>query len=253
MSDRLYTGILEEIVMKIRVVVPIITDVFNKEIMKEVAQFKSPDTEVDVVNLDRGPASIESYYDEVLAAYHIVPKVQEAEKEGIDAVFVDCFGDPGVDAAREVVRIPVVGGFQPAALTASLISGKWSVVTVLKSVLPMIWVLARKLGVDKNIASVRDIDTPVLELQDKKVIEQRLLEHSERAIVQDGAETIVLGCTGMMGFAQTLSKKLTEGGLPVPVVDPTAAAIGFLEMLLRSGTSQSALTYPKPPEKERRI
>ena len=239
--------------MKIRVIAPIISDVFNEEILKETAQFKAPDTDIDVVNLDRGPASIESHYDELLAAYSIVDSVKEAERDGIDGVFVDCFGDPGVDAARELVRIPVVGGFGPAALTASLIAGRWSVVTVLKSVLPMIHDLSRKLGVDRNIASIRDIDTPVLELTDKKVLEDRLIEHSEVAVRQDGAEAIVLGCTGMLGLAQTLEERLNGKGLPVPVVDPTASAIGYLELLIRSGLTQSFLTYPLPPEKERKL
>ena len=239
--------------MKIRVVVPIISEVFNDEVLKETAQFKAPDTEIDVVNIDMGPASIESHYDEVLAAYHIVEKVKQAEADGADGVFVDCFGDPGVDASRELVRIPVVGGFQPAALTASLIAGRWSIVTVLKSVLPMIQDLSRKLGVDRNVASIRDIDTPVLELSDKKILEQRLLKHSESAVREDGAEAIVLGCTGMLGLAQTLEKQLREHGLQVPVVDPTASAIGYLELLFRSGLTQSPFTYPSPPEKERKI
>jgi allantoin racemase len=240
-------------IMKIRVVVPIISELFNEEVLKETAQFKAPDTEIDVVNIDMGPASIESHYDEVLAAYHITEKVKQAEADGADGVFVDCFGDPGVDASRELVRIPVVGGFQPAALTASLIAGRWSVVTVLKSVLPMIQDLSRKLGVDRNVASIRDIDTPVLELSDKKILEQRLLKHSEAAVREDGAEAIVLGCTGMLGLAQTLEKQLREQGLPVPVVDPTASAIGYLELLFRSGLAQSPFTYPSPPEKERKI
>ncbi len=239
--------------MKIRVIAPIISDMFNDEILRETAQFKAPDTDIDVVNLDRGPASIESHYDELLAAYRIVESVKEAERDGINGVFVDCFGDPGVDAARELVRIPVVGGFGPAALTASLIAGRWSVVTVLKSVLPMIQDLSRKLGVDRNIASIRDIDTPVLELTDKKVLEDRLIEHSEVAVRQDGAEAIVLGCTGMLGLAQTLEERLNGKGLPVPVVDPTASAIGYLELLIRSGLTQSFLTYPLPPEKERKL
>jgi allantoin racemase len=239
--------------MRIRVIAPIISDVFNEEILKETAQFKAPDTLIDVVNLDRGPASIESHYDEVLAAYSVVQSVREAESDGIDGVFVDCFGDPGVDAARELVRIPVVGGFGPAALTASLVAGKWSVVTVLKSVLPMIQDLSRKLGVDRNIASIRDIDTPVLELTDKKVLEDRLFEHSEFAVKQDGAEAIVLGCTGMLGLAQTLEERLHKKSLLVPVVDPTASAIGYLELLIRSGLTQSLLTYPLPPEKERKL
>lgn len=213
--------------MKLRIVVPIITDLFNQEVVKEVAQFKAPDTEIDVVNIVHGPASIESRYDEMLASPDIVEKVVQAEKDGCDGVFVDCFGDPGVHAAREMVRIPVVGAFQPAALTASLIAGRWSVVTVLKSVVPLVDDLSRKLGLSQNIVSIRDIDTPVLELQDKGVLEKKLL-------------------------AQKLEKTMEEKGRAVPVVDPTAAAIGFLELLVRSKLSHSLLAYPYPPEKERK-
>ena len=61
--------------MKIRIVVPLISDVFNVEVIKEASQFKAPDTVIDVVNLDRGTASIESHYDEILAAPVIVSKV----------------------------------------------------------------------------------------------------------------------------------------------------------------------------------
>jgi allantoin racemase len=238
--------------MRIRIVVPIISSVFNDELRKEAAQFKAPDTVVDVVNIDRGPASIESHYDEVVASGPIVDAVVEAEKDGADGVFIDCFGDPGVDAARELVDIPVVGGFQPAALAAMLLARRWSVVTVLKNVLPMIGDLARKMGVGGSLASVRDIHTPVLELQDKKLLHERLLREIGKAVEHDGAEAVVLGCTGMMGLARSLAESMAKKGLPVPVVDPTAAAIGFLELLARGGLSQSRLAYMRPPDKERR-
>jgi len=237
--------------MKIKIVVPIITNVFNNEIIREANQFKSQDTEVEVVNLDKGTASIESNYDEILAGPDIVKKVKKAEEDGFDGVFIDCFGDPAVDAAREVVDIPVVGGFQPAVLTASLLCKKWSVVTVLKSVVPMIQDLCRKTGIMDNVASIRDIDTPVLELQDKKVMQSRLLMQIEKAINDDGAQGIVLGCTGMLGLAQDLQNEVSKKNVYIPVIDPTAAAIGFLEQLHRSKISHSKLTYQRPVEKER--
>jgi len=134
-----------------------------------------------------------------------------------------------------------------------LIARRWSVVTVLKNVLPMIGDLARKMGVSACLASVRDINTPVLELQDKKVLEERLLLQIEKAVTEDGAEAVVLGCTGMLGLAKSLEKSMAKKGMPVPVVDPTAAAIGYLELLVRSGLSQSRLAYMQPPEKESRF
>jgi allantoin racemase len=237
--------------VRIRIVVPIITTAFNEEVMREGSQFVAGDVKLEVVNIQKGPASIESGFDEMLAAPAIVENVVRAQKEGCDGVFIDCFGDPGVVAAREMVAIPVVGAFQPAALTACALAGRWSVVTVLKNVVPMLRDLARRLGVEGNIASVRDIDTPVLELQDKNVFQKRLLAQVEKAVSEDGAEAVVLGCTGMIGVAKGLEKAMAESGKPVPVVDPTAAALGYLQLLIRGGLTHSKLCYRTPPAKER--
>ena len=239
--------------MKIRVVVPIITDQFNKSVHREASGFAAPDAEIDVVSLKKGPASIESFYDEILAAPFITEEARRAEQEGRDGVFITCFGDPGVESSREVVGIPVVGGFQPAALTASLLADRWSVVTVLARLRPMIHHNARKLGVTGNLASVRAVDIPVLSLEEGGLLKERLLEQARLAIDEDGAEAIVLGCTGMLGLAGDLMRALAEVGLPVPVVDPTAAAIGYLQLLIRAGVAHSKRTYPPPPEKERRF
>ena len=237
--------------MKIRIVSPIVGDWLVNESIQEADQFKAPDTEIEAVGLDKGPTSIESIYDEIFANPYIVEKVIEAERDGCDGVFVTCFGDPAVDGAREKVSIPVIGGFRPAALMASAICARWSVVTVLKEVVPLIRDLARKLGVENNMASVRDIDMPVLELDDKAKMQSRLLEQIEKAVIEDGAEAIVLGCTGMLGLGQTLKEVLAKQGKQVPIVEPTGAAIGFLESMIRSGISHSKLTYPLPREKER--
>ncbi|MCK5248514.1 MAG: aspartate/glutamate racemase family protein [Spirochaetaceae bacterium] len=239
--------------MKIKILLPIISDIFNEEVVIEAQQFVSPDTEIIVQNLDKGTASIESVYDEMLGSPDIVTKVIQAEKDGFDGVFVDCFGDPGVEAAREMVSIPVVGGFQPAALLATMLGGYWSVVSVLPSVVPMIRNLARKLGVDGNVASIRHINTPVLELTDKKMLQDKLLEQLIIAHRDDGAEAIVLGCTGMMGLAKNLEAAAAEQGIPMQVVDPTGAALGFLELQVRNKISHSKITYAVPSEKERKV
>jgi len=91
----------------------------------------------------------------------------------------------------------------------------------------------------------------VLELDDRDRLLTRLLEQIHKAVVEDGAEAIVLGCTGMLGLGKALKEALSREGREVPVVEPTAAAIGFLESMIRSGISHSKVTYPKPREKER--
>lgn len=233
--------------MKIQVIIPIVQPpsepaISPETIIKELNQFKAPDTEIDVVFLPRGPTSIECYYDEAMATAPILELVVHAVKDGFDGIFIDCFGDPSVRAARELVKIPVVGAFQPSAMVASLLADKWSVVTVLKNVVPMLHDLTKLYGVEAKVSSIRHINTSVLELNrvDMKAL---LLEQIEQAIDTDEAEAIVLGCTGMTGLSQFLTSEIANRGKSVPVIDPSGAAIGYLELLIRNQLSQSPLSY----------
>ena len=63
---------------------------------------------------------------------------------------------------------------------------------------------------------------------------------------EDGAEVLVLGCTGMTGMAERLSHELN-----VPVIDPIPTAVKLAEMLVGLGLSHSKLAFPVPPEKKR--
>lgn len=236
--------------MKIQIIVPLANSQFNEEVRAEARTVAAPDTEIDVVNLDEGPQSIESRYAEFLATGDIINKAQKAQADGFDGIFVDCFGEPGVSVVRELVDIPVVGGFDPAVLTATLICQKFSIITVVNSVNSMLEDLARGLGIINNVASIRDVGIPVLELQDKERLKQALIYQSQKAIDRDGAQAIVLGCTGMLDVAKEVERILAELGKPAPVIDPTSAAITSLESLIRCGLSQSRLTYYKPAHKQ---
>ncbi len=80
--------------------------------------YAAPDTEVDIVDVDEGPASIESLYEEYLSIPTTVEKMIEAEKEGYDAAILGCYGDPGLDAVREVTERMVVVGPGEAGVMA---------------------------------------------------------------------------------------------------------------------------------------
>lgn len=239
--------------MKVRVIVPIITDVFDKEVEKEFKTYASKETEVEVIHLDTGPASIECIYDEVLASPDILNKTIEAERKGCDGVIIDCFGDPAVKAAREMVDIPVVGAAEPSMLFACSLGHRFSVVTVVENVVPLIEDIAKVLGVEEKLTSARSINIPVLELHDKERLKNALYDEMLKAIKEDKAHVLILGCTGMMGVANSLHEMLKQDGYDIPVLDPAAASIKFLEALIKLEVKQSKLTYMRPPEKERKV
>lgn len=239
--------------MKVKVVLPIISSIFNEEVNKEFEFYASADTEISVENLDFGPASIESQYDEALAVPNFLEKAIAAEKEGYDAVICNCFGDSGVRPAREIIDIPVIGPGEAAMLLATSLAHTYSIVTVLPNVVPMIKDLSKLTGLDEKLASVRYVCIPVLEVNDKERLLQGLFEQSLQAIKEDGAHSIILGCTGFLGMATDLQEKLLQNGYDVPVLDPAFAAIKLVETFVAMNLKQSRLTYMSPPSKERNL
>lgn len=236
--------------MKIRIVVPICHDTFNDEALREFSQYASPGTEISIANIAEGPRSIESEYEEAMSVPGILAQAQEAERDGCDAVISDCFGDPGVRACRELVDIPVIGPAEASFLLAAGLGHRFTIVTVLPSVVPMIEHLVQAAGVTSKLASVRSIDIPVLGLTDIEAMKKALYREMVAAIEQDGAHVLVLGCTGMMGVAEELQAQLREAGFEIPVVSPTAAAVRLAETLFALGLRHSRATYTQPKSKD---
>jgi len=235
--------------LKILVLVPILKQrAFEEVTYNELKPAARDDVELVVDSIVKGPASIESEYDEVLAAPWIVEKATWADKNGFDAMIIDCMGDPALDAAREVAKIPVIGPCQSSMAIASTISDRFTVVTVLKRLIPLFWRNAKRYGFEAKIASVRSVEVPVLELDEKRdEVKATLLAESKKALDEDGADTIILGCTGMVGMARELQE-----ALKVPVVDPTIASLKLAEALVDMKLSHTKVVYPEPPPKERR-
>lgn len=236
--------------MKILVVTPIVTE--GLHMVEDFQHMVSPGTEVIHTTLDRGPASIESEFDEMLAVPETVAKIMEGAQKGVDAAFIDCMGDPGLKAAREVVDIPVVGPCESSMHLAAMLGQKFSVVTVLDSVVPMFWNNAKVYGVAEKMASVRSVDIPVLDLhRDPEAMIKALVRESVAAVREDGADVIIFGCTGMSGVAQKVQEGMEAAGVAgIPVIDPVETGLRLAELWVRSGLSHSKKTYPYPRKKE---
>jgi len=239
--------------MKIKIIAPITTKKFEEETQREAINFVSPGTEVDTECIEYGAASIECAYDETLCIPGILRVCEKAEKEGYDGVFISCMGDPGVSAARELLSIPVVGPARTSMLFAADLSHRFSIVTVLENVIVMLEELALGVGLKEKLASVRSVEIPVLALEDRKKLLQALVSESLKAIEEDGAHSIILGCTGMIGVTGEVEKGLRQKGHRVPVIYPVPVTIKYLEALVNLRLTQSKKTYMPPPDKERNI
>lgn len=235
--------------IEIRVVSPIVTKGFRR--VEDLKKLECPGVTVTHSEIATGPGSIESEFETAFSVPGAVASILEAERQGADAVVIDCMGDPGLRAAREVATIPVVGPAQTGMHIASILGHKFSVLTVLRRLRASFENTAALAGLSTKIASVRSLDIPVLELErDLARTRARLIEEGVKAVEEDGAEALIFGCTGLMGCAAALRQGLLQRGIDVPVVDPIPTAVAFATALVRAGLSQSRLTFPLPPEKE---
>jgi allantoin racemase len=237
--------------IKILNLLPVVSDIWTPEMSAYVEKLLLPGTTVVTEHLDHGPASIEGEYDEILASPEILFRIKRAEKEGFDAVFVDCFADPAVRAARECVKIPVFGGFEPAIFYSLGVADKIGIITVLPEVVPMLRGLIAKEGLNDRVISLRYVNIPVLSLEDIKALVAGLVKEGIKAIEDDGVEAIVLGCTAMVGVKEGLEEGLAQKGYDVVVIEAAQSSLIMCETYARMGLSHSRIAYMPPSDKQR--
>ncbi len=237
--------------IRVGIINPIVGPQFDELTRNELSPLEGPDLSLDVRTSRRGPASIEGRYDDALAVPGILEVVGEMAPQ-VDAIVVNCFGDPGVEAAREITRTPVIGAGDSAMTFATLWGHRFAVVTVMDTLVTLVEEKCARMGIGSRLAGVRTIDRPVLELQsDLEGLMESLARESVSAVKEDGAHVIVLGCTGLTGLGVWVRAALEAQNLQVPVIDPLPTAVNLAVAACRSAISHSGLTYQTPREKFR--
>ncbi|MDG6101524.1 aspartate/glutamate racemase family protein [Dactylosporangium aurantiacum] len=228
--------------MRIVVVNPNTTASMTARIERSARAVAGPGTRVDAVTSTMGPASIESHYDEALSVPGVLAAVRAG---GADGYVIACFGDPGLDAAREVAAAPVVGIAEAAMHAAALLGRGFSVVTTLDRTRGRAWDLAGRYVAPGACRGVHACDIPVLDLDGDPAVTDRVVALARAALARDGSDVVVLGCAGMADLAAEVSRRVG-----VPVVDGVAAATLLVQSLvtLGLGTSKHGELAPPPPK-----
>jgi allantoin racemase len=191
-------------------------------------------TEIVAVTSSMGPASIEGYYDEALAVPGLLREIAAGERTGAQAAIIACFDDTGLDAARSMANIPVIGICEAALGMASFIAQRFTVVTTTERSRVPVEGLVQRYGMAGR-ARVRAANIPVLALEDPSSgAVGKLRDEIARAIDEDRAEAIVLGCAGMADLAHRL-----QAEFELPVIDGVGAALKQAEALIALGLSTS--------------
>lgn len=206
-------------------------------------------TEVIVEPTAKGPAAIESAHDAGLVVPELIRLAPLAEKRGFGAIIIGCYSDPGLDALRELLTIPVIGPGAASLHLAAQLGTRISVLTPSGRGFGRVAARLRGLGIAPLLASVRGIGLSVIDLaQQKPGALDKAAEAARVAVEQDGADVLVLGCMSMAflpGVTQALGKKVG-----VPVINPVIAALKTAEACVAMGLGHSKKAWPVPKPQE---
>jgi len=232
--------------MKICVINPNTSLDMTCHIEEELRKVAGSSTELWVTCPRKGPITLECALDEAYAIPEMLELVKKAENDGYDAVVIACFSDPGLEAAKELANIPVVGIGEASIHAASMLGARFTVITPVRRRIPTRIHQALHLVSHHSLASVRSLDLSVAQTEsDPELTIKTLCRVVDAAINSDGAEVVVLGCAGMTGYTEQLENRFN-----VAVVDPCTVALKFAEAFVSLGIKQSKIGhYSNPPKK----
>lgn len=213
-------------------------------------EYTAPDTQLAMVCPQNSGVELNSALDVVLAAPEIVQLAAEGQNAGFDAVVLYCFSDPVIDACREALRIPVIGGAQASCLAALNVCRSFGVILADEARLPEKKLFLHTLGVSpERIGQIAAVNlNGISPWADRETTFKKLLACGQKMMRETHTEAIVLGCLSFLGLAEPLSRVLG-----IPVIDPAVAAVTTAESIVRQRLFTSKVSYPLLCGKAREI
>lgn len=230
--------------MKITVINPNTSDAITGTIVAAARAVAGQGVEVVGVHPTRGVDSVESHTEEAWATVGILEQIEldALAAAPSDAFVIACFGDTGIDAAREAAAAPVVGMTEAALFVATTIAHRFAIVTMPPRTIAQSERVVRSLGLEHRCA-VSAVDVPVSDLESGSARFLPLFVTEGRAAMRAGAEALILGCAGLAELVEPLSAELG-----IPVIEGVAAAVTFASGLVSLGvTTSRASTYAVVP------
>ncbi len=213
-------------------------------------EYTAPDTQLAMVCPQNSGVELNSALDVVLAAPEIVQLAADGQNAGFDAVVLYCFSDPVIDACREALRIPVIGGAQASCLAALNVCRSFGIILADEARLPEKKLFLRTLGVSpERIGQIAAVNlNGISPWADRETTFKKLLACGQKMMRETHTEAIVLGCLSFLGLAEPLSRVLG-----IPVIDPAIAAVTTAESIVRQRLFTSKVSYPLLCSKAREI
>ena len=227
--------------MKILYLIPGLMNEREVKRREQVAnKFANPQNQVEVKASKSGPISIESAVEEEMSVASVLTDLL-AYQHHYQAAVLGCFGDPGIRAARELVRIPVVGPAESSIYFSQQIADRFGVLVALERDIPTTRAMVARYEMSHKLAAIQPLSIPVLDLARNRERTKRELVKAAKLAEKQGAECLILGC---MSLAYMLADELVQNQTRIPVLNPAKIAIKTAETFAQLSLRHSQKTYP---------
>jgi allantoin racemase len=155
---------------------------------------------------------------------------------GCNAVYLACFGDPGLAALREISPVPVIGMAEASCLEACNRGRRFAIVTGGALWKPMLTEFVAWLGLSDRLAAIRTIaPTGDRIVRDPEAALAQLATACTACATEDGADVVILGGAALAGLAARI-----QPSVPIPVLCAveagTRAAVAASRAKLRAAS-----------------
>ena len=207
-----------------------------------IAPFRFPGGPVlEVATMRDGPPAVYSWRDWHAA---VEPVCRTIQRETADVFIVACASDPGIEAARASTKSPVLGVFRSAVAAAAARAERFGVIAIVDASKARHLAALRAMGLESRLAAEIALNVSMETLLDPDAARARLIA-AGNAAVEAGAETVILGCTGMAHH-----RVAVETAIGVPVIEPcqaaAALAVGICLNLSSSAEAEDPRLLPAP-------
>jgi allantoin racemase len=232
--------------MRILVVNVNTSESMTESIAQAARRYASPGTETVALQPYLGAEAVDCNFESYLAAVAVMDRVV-AYDQPFDAVVMAGFGEHGRDGLQELIEQPVFEICEASAHVAMMIGRAFSVVTTLQRSVPAVEDRLKLAGLMDRCASIRATGMGTLEVdRDPKAAMKAIVAEARKAVEEDHAEVICLGCAGMAGLEEAITSELR-----VPVIDGVGAAVRLAEAVVGLGLKTSKRsTYALPEPKK---
>ena len=217
----------------------------ERKLREDVAKsYSTADVEVGIVSVGAspygglGPAEIQL----VAPYYHAA--CLEAERLGYDAAVPLGMLDLGVDGARSLVNIPVIGPCEAVFHVAAQLGDRFGVICYHPSVIPRQRTQTKAYGMEDWIAGRRAVGFHLREMADNKQAMIDAFIAAGRALIEeDGADVII--AHGITQCPIHIKPEWAMEQLGVPVVEGIGAPIRMAALMAGLGLKHSRKRWPK--------